>query len=515
MTLRNRLAGEKGFVILIAVGVMAVTMLLLAAVFVAINGDTHNSQHDLDGKRAYSAAEAGANAYLYQLNQNPSYWSNCANDSLATTQVPGTSPPQYYSYAAIPTNGATSCTSNAIASLIDNSTGSLRMEFTGYSGGPAQVKRTVVASYRKLSPLDFLWYTVFEALDSSITGYSGCGVFYRSGRSSSCNIYWVGGDVMRGPMYTQDQYLINGSPTFGRGPDDKIESLAPGTNASSICSGNSCGSAVFNGTPVWSAPLVPLPTNNSQLAVDAANFGKVFTGTTTIVFNGTTATVTNCPSSCSAPTTVDLTAYPIIYIANGSSCSPPAYDPFTATDPSSGCAGDVYVSGNYTTPVTVAAANNIIVDGNLTTNESSGLPTGNAVMGLVANQDVRVMHALGANDGNAPCGQDNLNSQSFPNVKIDAAMLALKHSFMVDHFNCGQPLGTLTVNGSIVQNFRGAVGTFGGNGSIQTGYLKNYSYDDRLTYLLPPYLFDISTGGWEVNRETLCTPGGTDPTTKC
>ncbi len=514
VTLKHRLSNEGGFVILIALGVMAVTVLLLSAVFVAINGDTHNSQHDLDSKRAYSAAEAGANAYLYQLNQNPAYWSTCSNDTLGETQVPGTSPAQYYSYAVIPANGASTCTSNAIASLIDNSTGSLRMEFTGYSGGPTQVRRTVVASYRKLSPLDFLWYTVYEALDSAITGYSGCGVFYRAGRSSSCNIYWVSRDVMKGPMYTQDQYLINGSPTFGRGPDDKIESLAPGTGPSSVCSGNSCGSAVFNGTPVWSAPLVPLPTNNSQLATDAASYGKVYTGTTTITLSGTTATVINCPSSCTT-TTVNLSSFPLIYIANGSSCSPPAYDPGTATDPTSGCAGDVYVSGNYTTSVTIAAANNIIVNGNLTTSESSGIPTGNAVMGLVANQDVRVMHVLGANDGSAPCNQDNSATQSFPNLKIDAAILSLKHSFMVDHYDCGPALGSLTVNGSIVQNFRGAVGTFDSNGVIQTGYAKNYSYDDRLTYLLPPYLFDISTGGWEVNRENLCTPGGSDPNTKC
>ena len=88
--------------------------------------------------------------------------------------------------------------------------------------------RTLVASYRKLTPLDFVWYTVYEALDSSINGYTHCGVFYRAGRNSNCNINWVTGDVMNGPMYTQDQYLILGSPTFGRGPDDKIESLAPG-----------------------------------------------------------------------------------------------------------------------------------------------------------------------------------------------------------------------------------------------------------------------------------------------
>ena len=59
-------------------------------------------------------------------------------------------------------------------------------------------------------------------------------------------------------------------------------------------------------------------------------------------------------------------------------------------------------------------------------------------------------------------------------------MLAIKHSFIVDNYNCGAPLGTLNVNGAIAQKFRGAVGT--GGGGSDTGYLKNYNYDERLQY---------------------------------
>ena len=42
---------------------------------------------------------------------------------------------------------------------------------------------------------------------------------------------------------------------------------------------------------------------------------------------------------------------------------------------------------------------------------------------------------------------------------IDAAILAINHSFIVDNYDCGSPLGTLTVNGAIAQKYRGAVGT--------------------------------------------------------
>src|SRR5271166_3824861 len=131
---RDRLRAEDGFTMFAALLVLVVCSILVAAMFLALGGDVHVSQHDLDGKRAYTAAEAGANAFLYELNQNPNYWESCSNDSLSQTQVPGTSPPEYYSYAVIPANGNTSCTVNPIQSLIDTSTGSLRMEFSGFSG---------------------------------------------------------------------------------------------------------------------------------------------------------------------------------------------------------------------------------------------------------------------------------------------------------------------------------------------------------------------------------------------
>ena len=100
------------------------------------------------------------------------------------------------------------------------------------------------------------------------------------------------------------------------------------------------------------------------------------------------------------------------------------------TTPATGCTGDVYVSGSYSSSLMVAAANNIIVNGNLTTSEdSSGNPTGGATLGLVANQFVRVMHGCSSNT--------NVPSQSFSNLQLDAAILALQHSFIVDNYNCG------------------------------------------------------------------------------
>jgi Tfp pilus assembly protein PilX len=509
----RRLSSEQGFTMVVALGVLLVTSLLLSAVFFALQGEIHLGTDDLAAKRAYAAATAGVNAYLYQLNQNPNYWNTCSNDLQATpVPVPGSSDGASYTYAPIYANGNTGCGSNVINSLIDSTTGTIRMVFTGTAGTNPVVTRAIVVSFRMNSPLDFLWYTHFEAVDDNIPGYGSCGAFYRNGRPSYCNIYWVSADVMNGPAYTDDQYLINtsASPTFGRQSSDLIESSAPGTAGNDICAGDNCQNAVFKGTQLENAKPIPTPSDNSELLTDAQNYGKVFSGTTTIVLNGTTATVTSCntATSCTTPQTVDLTQYPIIYVSNASGCTPPLYTGSVssyATDSSGqfyvGCSGDVYVSGTYSTPVTIGAADNVVLDGNVTTStDGSGDPTGTATLGLVANQFVRVMHGCTSND--------------VTNLTIDAAVLALNHSFIVDNWGCGSPEGSLTLHGAIAQYFRGPVGTFN-SGGLATGYAKNYNYDDRLANILPPYLFDISNSGWHVSRETVCVSGSTASATGC
>ncbi len=514
---RHRLSAEHGFTMVVALGVLLVTSLLLTAVFFALQGEIQSGTTDLASKRAYAAATAGINAYLYQLNQNPNYWNTCANDTQSTpVSVPGSADGAQYTYAPIYANGNTACTSNVINSLIDNTTGSIRMVFTGTAGTRPVVTRAITVSFRMDSPLDFLWYTHFESVDNGIPGYADCGVFYRAGRDPNCNIVWVSADVMNGPAYTDDQYLINtgASPTFGRYSNDKIESSAPGTTQADVCSGSNCQNANFVGNRVENAKAIPTPSDNTELLTDAQNYGKVFTGTTNISLNGLTnqATVVSCPSttaSCTTYAPFSLSQYPIIYVSNASGCTPPAYSPFNVTyqmDVSNtyhaGCAGDVYVSGSFSSPLTIGAANNVVISGNLTTtSDGAGNPTGSATLGLVANEFVRVMHGC--------------TSNQLTNPTIDAAILALNHSFIVDNYNCGGSSGNLTVHGAIAQYFRGPVGQVSGTGGVLNGYAKNYNYDDRLANILPPYLFDISNSGWHISRETLCTAGSTNTATGC
>jgi hypothetical protein len=489
----------------LALAVLVITMLLTAALFTAVQGDAPLTRNDLNGKRAYSAAQAGVQQYLYQINANSAnsaWWETCSNDTLARTAVPGTTTGSQYSYTPVLGNGACT-TSNAVATLIDPTTGSLRIRFTGYSGNAT---KTIVASLRTLSPLSFLWYTVHETEDYAL-GDSTCQRFhYQSpGPNSDCDINWVTGDTMNGPLYTQDQLVIypGASPSFGR-PGTTDKTISGQAVSSSVCA-SSCQNATFANTPVTNpSPQVQLPSDNSNLVTDATKYGVSYSGTTTLTLNGTSATGWNCPSTssrggCTAVSIPDLTKTPIIYATNAAGCNS-SYDPtnvsypvtsgnFPSSSPLNGNAygpcGDIYVQGTYTTPLTIASADDIIVADNLqTTEDSSGNPTGSATLGLVADQYVRVQHDCTGN----------------PAVTIDAAILTLAHSFFVDNFDCGgSRLGQLTVHGAIAQQYRGIVGQVG-----SSGYLKNYNYDDRLAVILPPYLFDLQNTQWTAFRETLC-----------
>ena len=167
---RERASAEHGFTMVIALGVLLVTSLLLTAVFYAVSGEIDIATDNLAAKRAYAAADAGVQAYLYQMNQNPNSWETCANDTQSTpVTVPGSADGETYTFRPIYANGNTACTSNVINSLVDSTTGSIRLVFTG--SGRRESRRT--AGDRGQLPhgqpvLDFLWYTHFEAVDDGI-----------------------------------------------------------------------------------------------------------------------------------------------------------------------------------------------------------------------------------------------------------------------------------------------------------------------------------------------------------
>jgi hypothetical protein len=242
-----------------------------------------------------------------------------------------------------------------------------------------------------------------------------------------------------------------------------------------------------------------MPTTNASIK-DAAQPAYRFSGKTRIQLNGTTMQVWNSAASMNG-TTVNLPSNGVIYVDG--TCSN-VYDIVQDyNDPA--CNGDVYVKGSYSKSLTIAAKRDVIAIGDITRN-------GNYVLGLIADGFVRVYHPVtpyprstqgscSNNTGTGGAAANVWNVAGPTNVRLDAAVMSVQHSFIVDNYYCGAQLGTLTVNGAIAQSLRGPVGTTGG-----TGYYKNYNYDDRFRVVNPPYFLDPVNSAWHLVRFNEQTP---------
>ena len=295
-------------------------------------------------------------------------------------------------------------------------------------------------------------------------------------------IRFITGDELAGPFHTNDSMLICGDPTFGRTSVDKIESSGP--NPGYWDQGSCDADPNFVGTFQYAAQNLPLPTTNSSLSTIALPAYR-YTGTTTIVLNGASMTVTNANLS---PTTQTV-AFPsngVVYVTNGT-CGVSYKRKQQYNDPA-GCA-NVNLSGTYSQDLTIASQNDIIIRNNVTA-------TNNALLGLIPNNFLRIYHPV-SNWSNNDSDCTNATG-TMQDVRLDAAILALNHSFIVDNWYCGADLGTLTVNGAIAQKFRGTVGT--GGASSGSGYIKDYDYVDDLQHRDPPAFLNPTSSSWTIRR---------------
>jgi hypothetical protein len=243
-------------------------------------------------------------------------------------------------------------------------------------------------------------------------------------------------------------------------------------------------------------------------------------GATSIPVSSFKANATFAVNAAVVDTMVTIPTNGVVFTENcpnSAACTTVNYNPMSGqgeTGVGGPTVGDVIVQGSVTTPTTIGAADNIIIDGDIcnTDTVTSGSPPDCTtlpketpaapsinVLGLVALNYVEVNHPVdggGNNVSTCPAGLGNgAPNCDLSNPVIDAAILALNHSFLVNDYNQGTPLGSLTVYGAIDQDWRGPVGTLSG-GTIQTGYSKNYQYDARFKYLSPPYYLNPGTSEW-------------------
>src|SRR4051794_5908391 len=512
-SIRARVREEHGFTMVVVMGVLLVATAFSVAAIAAADNDDPQARKDSDSKQAYAAAEAGINYYVFHLNNDNAFWSACTHTGDANLPAPtalnqvGQGSPSWrnvpgassqFAIELLPANGAASCDpNNAQQTMIDQNSGTFRIRSTGVANG---VRRSIVATFKRRGFLDYVWFTDYEIRDPLISGDpASCVKHWWEGRGNGCSeINFVTGDSMQGPIHTNDEFLVCGTPIFGRsGGNDKVEATNPGTVWRP---NNSCGNSTptINGTPVPSAPLMSLPPSNSQLASLASGTFKP-TGRTDIELRANPAKICMRPmpaypaywtQNAATYTCYDPPANHVLYIQSGT-CGV-TYDQSDPYNVPAGC-GEAWVHGTYSDNLTIGADKDVVVDGDV-------IRSGNSMLGLIANNFVRVYHPVKSCSNDTTSGSGLLG-----NVEVDAAILSLNHSWAVDNYGCGSSLGTLTVKGAIAQKFRGTVGTSNG----ATGYLKNYQYDDRLVFRSPPSFLDPVQTSWRIARYNEQLPPST------
>jgi Tfp pilus assembly protein PilX len=431
-------------------------------------------------------------------------------------------------------------------------TGTFRIESTGFSG---KATRSIVATFRNANFVSYVWYTMYEVADPVVFGeappkepnyWTECAKFYEQreklakDQCKPLNNFFATGESVNGPMHVQDHSGICGEPTLGRNSTDRIE-FGNGTNklktAESYSDEGQCGAAnpKFVGThvPAWEVPSLEPPPGDEEL-IHVVEEKYHFHGRTEIILEPTAMKVReNYKEALPAGskkyeyTEKINVPYPpngVIYVSGApevGSC--PTYSPFGPTPGyaySEGDAcGNAYVHGEYEESLTIASENDVIINGNITApmvpKTVEGTPTTNDMLGLIANNFVRIYHPLTGTRGSKylECGSATNDKAKTPEIPedlnepvVDAAMLAVKHAVIVDNFDCGNPeLGHLNVFGALAGLYsNGLTGVISGT-TIVHGYTYNAHYDNRLQVEEPPHFLNPIEAAWYIQRQTLAS----------
>lgn len=411
--------------------------------------------------------------------------------------------------------------------------------------------------------------------------------YFWQGRSGCKEITFISSDTLDGDVFTNDTVLSSGA-TFKQSFQTGNPSCASaGTSASSWNSNclRSGSTANFAQKP-QTAELKYLDDNSGAFAT---NPGCHYYGSTRVLFkaNGTmtvwnkktsnnnTAPVSIAPEGGTAPVCGDLTsldsaagwtgAVPddmVVYTATSGATSRQCYagelggtgtgvlpvgtysSAATVAPTGSGAStatytydtnmaetnkmcnqGNLYAEGVVHGRVTLAAAQSIIVTGDLVL--AGGLNSAEDMLGLVATNSVEVFHprlvTVSTVKTSSSCSSNctykwNTGSPSAESevsgwpvryktpgdasytpvtgILIAGSIQTLQHSFLVQKYDVGGNNGLLNVYGSIAQRWRGIVGQ--GSGSSMNGYSKLYQYDSRLQYSRPPYFPTWANSQWSL-----------------
>ena len=403
--MKNLRTNEKGIVLILTLLYIFLISAFLGSFFLIVSGGLRQANSNVNLIKAYYVADAGLADSFMALRSfaNPPNTFTKINANYSMGNVTG-------SYQAVATSNGVTWPIYTIVSqgTISNVTKTLTL-------------RVQQVSYNR-------WFYLSNTEICPIPGWG------------NVPLWWVTGMLTTGPVFTNGQLNILGSPIFD-GPVAQVNNAInyyhgglPNDNP------NFAGGLSLGAPPIYfpQAELI----NNIQ-----SNAGITVTGNTTIQLNADgTMNVTNAGRNWNN-TNMAIPAGSAIYVQNG----------------------DATVKGTLNGRLTIGSNRNININGNiLYHSDPRTQPTSTDMLGLVALQNVIVTNA-------AP-----------NNLEVDASIVALSGSFQATDW-ISRPVGNLIQYGNLINFNSGPTGACDGNGNMVAGYNQLQYYDARFHDTAPPF----------------------------
>lgn len=546
---------EGGFALITAM--FTITLLaglsLIALQQTITNGNL--SKRDQDWVAALGAAQAGLDDYLSRMNDSDGAyfeWNSGRPDPNNPAMGTVDGQPRW---APVPTAGGATVrgrfhyevdTRSYVGAASTTPNGNIVVEASGRVGSKTRTLRSVV---RRAGFVDFVYLTDYETQDPTAfraefpagSVEENCGNYYQL-RSDACVNIQFSNDTLTGPVHSNDRMLICDNVTF----NDRVTTWANPSSGRAYrtndCTATS-GTTFRRTADPLTVDKVNFPATNGSLKAETSASqvprGCLYAGPTKIEVKGNQIKVTSpwtrtVTPGCQKGTYFTIPVSGVIYVESayeGTDTTQPNYWPVGDVNkpvcpgglqtrnnvgyPAAAhvgkdlwkysCkAGDVFIeqegglfANALSGRMTVAAQNNVYVTNHL---EYATGTSGNAFLGLVAENFVYVWHPV--DQSVSPAVNLPLPGQSTPfmNARINAAMLSVLHSVGVMNYSRGASLGTLNITGTLTQRYRGVVR------QNTSGYAKNYLYDQRLRYDSPPRFLEPTISSFGSVRTAEAPP---------
>ena len=408
---------KRGFMLVFALVIIMLVVLSLAALFLISYSDLGMAVTESKGMKAYYIAEAGLAKKFMDLR---------AGDNI-------------------------SITSPVTFTLGDGSSGT-------FSVAVNQISLVPFPSYTLTSTGTYANVTRIVSLTLKQVSYSTYGYLSNSEDSFywGSPIWFVTGDILSGPLHTNDQLNISGNPVF-KGPVTSAQNTI-NYNQSVQNDPDFQDSLTLGVSPVAmpSTADIITPIQTAASKTDGMNLTG---GDKQIVLKSTGKMDIYKKKNGN-------------WVSQSSNVSLPANNAIFVPD------GDLYISGTLNGQLTAGTGHELYITDSILYNTNPRTnPNSTDLLSLVAQNNVHVMNNISRTD-----------------VEIDAYIIAAgtppqyAGSFGVDNYDTIPVKGNLTVYGGISQNTRGGVGTFNSTTNQKTsGYTKDYNYDTRLVNSVPLY----------------------------